>query len=427
MKKNTQYLFVISLDALVTTDFDYIKTLPTFSYLIGNGSTVKNLETVYPSVTYTCHTSIITGTYPNKHGIYTNEIMNTKRPNAQDWFWFEKDIKVPTIFDYTKQNNLKSSAILWPVMVGAPIDYNCPEIWSETGESYFKLYKKYASKSLFPLILKHSIKTKGKKQPYLDNFVEGIFKDILIKKNPNIICSHFIALDKYRHLYGSSSSPSRDMLNLFDLRLSRIIALTKQLGIFDNSTFFIFGDHGSNDYEHYIELNTYFKNSGYIKTDASNRIIDWICYASSCGGSAQVHVNPKYSNKSNDVYNELVTFSNTYDKCVDRLYTKDEVTAKYSLSGKFEFVIEAKNNYVFRNSLSDNIISDLDKNSLKSDHGYEPYKSMNSLMIAMGNKIEKGLCLDNASLVDLAPTFLKIFNIDMKKTDGNVIAAILKN
>ena len=67
MKKNnkrSKYI-IISIDALRSEDLDFLKTLTNFSKIIDNGSVVKKVTSIYPSVTYPCHASIITGCYPD--------------------------------------------------------------------------------------------------------------------------------------------------------------------------------------------------------------------------------------------------------------------------------------------------------------------------------------------------------------------------
>jgi predicted AlkP superfamily pyrophosphatase or phosphodiesterase len=111
-----KHLIVLSVDALNKHDFDYINQLPNFKDFIENGAYVREVDSVYPSLTYTAHTSIITGTYPDKHGIFTNEIATPSVATKQPWFWFEKDIQVPTLFDYARKANLVTANVLWPVM-----------------------------------------------------------------------------------------------------------------------------------------------------------------------------------------------------------------------------------------------------------------------------------------------------------------------
>ena len=86
-------LIIISNDALVREDLEYLKTKPAFKDFIINGSLVDSLKTVYPSITYCCHASMITGAYPNKTGVYNNEVDEL---NNTDWNWERKAIKIKT-------------------------------------------------------------------------------------------------------------------------------------------------------------------------------------------------------------------------------------------------------------------------------------------------------------------------------------------
>lgn len=428
MSDKKQHLIIMSIDALNYNDYNNIMSLPNFSSFIDKGAVVRNVTSIYPSVTYTCHTSIITGTFPNKHGIYSNEIINPKNPLHQEWYWYEKDIKVPSLFDYAKKANLKTASVLWPVMAGGPIDYNCPEIWSVTGDSYIKLYKTYGSKSLIPWIIKHSFKWKGKKQPYLDNFTENITKDIIRKKRPNLICSHLIGLDTIRHSHGVNSKYSEETLEIIDKRIGNIINATKKAGIYNNTTFILLGDHGSNDFNKVIEINTLFKNNGLITVDINNNILNWKAYASSCGGSVQIHLDKKDKNIRYKVEDLLKDFSNMDNSGIDSIYNKVQLMEKYNLNGDFEFMLEAKEGYIFRNSISKNVIYDssIISNTKKADHGYEPSKNMNTILLAKGNKIKEKAFVKEASLVDGAPTFANILGLSMDKVDGRVIWEILK-
>ena len=88
MKKR---MLVISLDAMISEDLEYMKTLPNLGPIVNNGSIVKNSQTVYPSLTYTAHASMISGTYPDKHGVVNNEIFNPFMKFG-DWFENRTDI-----------------------------------------------------------------------------------------------------------------------------------------------------------------------------------------------------------------------------------------------------------------------------------------------------------------------------------------------
>lgn len=55
-----KHLFVISLDALGALDLKDTTDLPVLRELIKTGTHIQEVETIYPSLTYPAHTSIIT-------------------------------------------------------------------------------------------------------------------------------------------------------------------------------------------------------------------------------------------------------------------------------------------------------------------------------------------------------------------------------
>ncbi|PKM50483.1 MAG: alkaline phosphatase family protein [Firmicutes bacterium HGW-Firmicutes-7] len=427
---SNQNLIILSLDALNSSDLEAIKVLPNFKTFFEEGAYVKQVKSVYPSVTYTCHTSIITGAFPGKHGIYANEKVQPERLNAQDWYWFEKDIKVPTLFDYAKKAGLISANVLWPVMAAAPITYNCPEIWSETGESYPSLYLKFATKNVLPIIAKHASKFKGKKQPFLDNFVESLGIHLILRKKPNLLCMHFIELDHERHVNGLHGPGINTILERLDNRIGNIIEATKEAGIYDNTTFILLGDHGGADFNAVVYLNTYLEKEGLITTDENKSIITWCAYANSCGGSVQIHINKQCDEatkmKIADSISKLTVMPNTF---VEKLYTKEDALEKHSLSGDFDFIIEPRDGFVFRNDITDWMIKDSASidNCFKSDHGQDPnHRDLKTLLLAKGNKIKKGVCVDSACIIDEGPTFAKILGLEMENVDGRILEELLR-
>ncbi|WP_373773635.1 alkaline phosphatase family protein, partial [Weissella soli] len=94
-----KHAIVISLDSLGFADLrDRLQFLPNLAALVKQGTWVKEVKGVYPSITYPSHTSIITGTYPKTHGIVNATLMQPERISP-DWYWYAKDIKVPTVYN----------------------------------------------------------------------------------------------------------------------------------------------------------------------------------------------------------------------------------------------------------------------------------------------------------------------------------------
>lgn len=123
-------LVVISLDSLGFADLNEQRDLtPNLNRLIAQGTWVKKVRGIFPTLTYPSHTSIITGQYPAVHGIVNNTKLQPTR-KSPDWYWYQrKEIKVATLYDVAHQAGLKTAAFLWPVTAGSKIDWNVAEIF----------------------------------------------------------------------------------------------------------------------------------------------------------------------------------------------------------------------------------------------------------------------------------------------------------
>lgn len=109
-----KHVIVISEDALIYEDTATLEQLPVFGSIWKKAARVEQVRSIYPTLTYPCHTTMMTGCYPDRHGIVNNELSNVKELSS-DWNWFYDKVKVPSIFDRAKEKGLSTAAVFWPV------------------------------------------------------------------------------------------------------------------------------------------------------------------------------------------------------------------------------------------------------------------------------------------------------------------------
>ena len=97
-KKHPNRVMVISLDAVGNRDLELMKTLPNFCAFFERAALCSRVESVYPSLTYPAHTSILTGRKPIHHGIVNNTKLQPGRERP-DWIYQRKFIKSTTLWD----------------------------------------------------------------------------------------------------------------------------------------------------------------------------------------------------------------------------------------------------------------------------------------------------------------------------------------
>ena len=78
-------LVVMSVDSLFTSDLEKVKDKVGFAEVLSDCIVIPNLTCIYPTLTYPCHTTMITGRYPASHGIIHNENTNIIRYCQKEW------------------------------------------------------------------------------------------------------------------------------------------------------------------------------------------------------------------------------------------------------------------------------------------------------------------------------------------------------
>ena len=129
-------LIVISADALVAEDMEYLETLPTFKKYLAGGVGVRKVHSVYPTITYPCHTTMITGVYPDTHKVTGNLELHPGRTSDLPWKWdYKYNACKQDIFTEAKKAGYETAAVFWPVTGNHPaIDHLIDEYWIQSEE-----------------------------------------------------------------------------------------------------------------------------------------------------------------------------------------------------------------------------------------------------------------------------------------------------
>lgn len=433
MKNKTKKMIVVSFDGLSTLDFEHIKKLPNFKKFLHNSSYCKNVYTIYPSLTYPAHATIVTGKYPKNHGIINNTLLQPNRISP-DWYWQRKYINGDTLFDKAIDKGLKVAALLWPVTAKSKIQYNMPEIFANRPWENQILVSLINGSPLYQLGLnfKYGKIRDGILQPQLDDFTLECLLDTLKNKNPDLTLVHFTDLDTKRHYNGFNSREAKEAIIRHDKRLGRIVKLLKDEGVYDDSTIILLGDHSSLDQSKIINLNVTFKKYGLINTNEKGQIISWQALLKNCDGSAYVYINNNNRNIKEKVRYIIDEFNKKYN-CIEEVFDSDEATS-LGADPKCTYMLEARKGYYFLDNHSGNEIKEIKIEEVGNvphitinTHGYIPFKeNYTTVFIAKGKGIKQGVVIDKMSLVDEGPTLAKLLGFSLEDADGKVLKEILK-
>lgn len=426
-----KYVIVISFDAVSEEDLEFLSKQPNFSKLIKNGALIKNVESVYPSLTYPAHATIVTGKYPKNHGVINNTVLDFKNDNP-DWYWYRKYIKGDTIFDLAEKSGMKTCSILWPVTARSKITYNMPEIFCTKRYDNQILKSALAGSKIYQVNMnkKFGYLRQGMEEPYLDNFATEVAKKTIRELKPNLILLHLIDSDSQKHKYGIENKEVIESLKRHDERLGEIIESLKLAGIYEDSTIIALGDHSQINVNNVIKLNSILMKNDLINVNG-NKIKSYKAIAKSCDGSIYIYLKNKNDvetrKKVRDILNEL---KNKYSNVIEEVYNNEEIK-NLGADINASFMIEAKRGYYFIDDFLGEAIEVIDESSkikhkLRASHGYLPSRdNYKTFFIAYGKTIKKGVVLEKGKLINHGPTIAKILDIDLRDCDGIVEERIL--
>lgn len=427
-------LVVISMDAMIQEDLLEAQKHPHFSEILENGAIVKRLKSIYPTLTYPCHTTMITGCYPDKHGIVTNTVQQPGI-SQQPWQFYHNAVKCSDIHDVCKRAGYSTASVGWPVTGLHPhVDYLLDEAWPMgefTKESFEQSYLETGT----PLWLmessveKHLWQRISKKQPGSSLFLTNVSSEIIKQYSPDVITIHIGNVDSYRHNSGVFSSKVNEGIAESDRMLGQLIDAARVAGTYDRTNFVVTSDHGQMNVTRTTRVNALLVRNGFIQLDANGNVTDWKAWCFNCGMSAIVKVrdshNIAYINQIYDFLKSLVTEGVWGFSSVKRV---EETAQNDRLSGDFNFVLETDNYTEFIDSWSEPVISSYDLSEYgiaHGCHGYHPDKGPSPIFIGFGPAFKKGATLESAHLVDGAPTYAAIMGVELPDADGRVMGELL--
>ncbi|WP_297521119.1 alkaline phosphatase family protein [uncultured Clostridium sp.] len=428
---NKKKFIIISFDAVDGNDLAFLSKLPHFGKLLKRSSYSTEVESVYPSLTYPVHTSIITGMLPKNHNVINNIKIQVSNCLNPDWFWKKSEIKGDTLFDVIKRNKLTCSSILWPVTCQANIKYNMPEIFPNKGWQNQIMVSALNGSIKYQLNLNNKFASirEGLRQPQLDNFSMNCFLYTLTEYMPDVAFLHLTDVDTNRHKHGYKSKEANYALMRHDARLGDVITKLQTIDSLDDACIILLGDHSMKETHSVIKLNKLFLDKCWLGLDKTNKKIDYHeVFCNFCDGSAYIYLKDK-NNKTllEKVTMEINKLSETNFGCIKSIYNKQEAT-KFGADPNCDLMIEANDGYYFINNFDgDKVIEKVGTKYDKSTHGYKPSNYENgTFFIVCDPRVKEDFNIGPMRIIDIAPTITKLLDDAMLDTDGKLLRCIFK-
>ena len=252
-------LIIISMDGFRYNYLDkfLVNETNNFHYFIRNGVKAQYIRNAFPTVTYPNHYTMITGLYPESHGIVHNRFYDS---HLDDHFWYDntRDNVDPLWFDvgaepiYVTNNkagsNRKSGSVLWPMGIGKV-------------------------KCIGPDYIIPDANTFNESIPF-ETRVDRLIKWFTDKNPINLGLLYMHEPDVIAHAHGPDSQEVRDVIKgPLNSVLGYLRKQLEEVGLLDSVNIILTSDHGFTQFTKFINLDDYIDGSWYKEASEWNNHI----------------------------------------------------------------------------------------------------------------------------------------------------------
>jgi predicted AlkP superfamily pyrophosphatase or phosphodiesterase len=403
--------------------------VPTLRQLAANGATANAMTVSNPSITWPCHTTLVTGVTPQKHGVLFNGLLVRqgpgKPPKIEPWVDKKRLVFVPTLYDLAHAAGLTSAESDW-VAVTRPgtIQWSFGEIPNVDGPVEREMIA--AGMITAEQLAGMQSGAVRSKTIWRDNMWTWGAIHMFKQHKPNLLLYHTLNTDGIHHRYGPGTDPSYTSLAYADRLLGDLIRAVDESGLRSKTTFIVTTDHGFKKVANFCYPNVVLKKAGLIKA-AGPSVTHCDAYAMTQGGIAFVYIlDPARKAELLPRLKELLTAAEGIDRVIDASEAHAlGLPTPAENQGMGELILYPKNGYSFSAGVAGDVVTGPSIN-YGGSHGYfngDP--ELDGIFVASGTGIKPGTKLDRIRNIDVAPTIARLLDLPLANPDGRVLEEIL--
>lgn len=384
--QNRTYSILISFDGF-RWDYSNRGLTPNLDFIKNNGVSALSLKPSFPSKTFPNHYTIVTGLYPQNHGIIANNFINpingkiykigdTSAVRDPEWY------KGEAIWETAKRQGVKTASYFWP---GSEVNQ------VSRRPDYYEKYEHLKDYNLR---------------------IEGVLNwlKLTYSERPELITMYFDAADTYGHNFGPDSKEVNLAIMKLDSLIGKLFEGLKNINLIDSTNIIIVSDHGMTD----------ISSDNIINIEEMLTGID--CAYWDMG--PVMYLLPD-KNLKEKVYSALKKSEKHF-----KIYKKSEMPDYFHFSDSYiipELILVAEPGWSL---VTNKDLKRYSSNYSGGNHGYDNnYLDMHGIFLAIGPDFKEGYKTGTLNNVDIYPLLADILNLfPNQKIDGKLesIKFILK-
>ncbi len=426
------HVVIISIDGFPAHAlWDNQIPLPFIRSLARDGVWAEGLIPSVPSVTWSNHTTLVTGVPPAMHSLVYNGWLEWEdctlpvRINPRR----DKDelVRVPTLYDIAHKLGLTTAEVNWPATRNSSTLHDSfPDTPDNVRFMSDDLRWEIVEKGILDDFTTHALWQHSRLGR--DVVWKETAKHIIETRSPNLLLIHLLNVDGMHHRYGVSTDPGYKAMSLADYHVRGIFESLEKAGILDQTTLFIVSDHGFINTPKTFLPNVLLREAGLLTVERGE-IVEARAQAVSLGGTAMIYLDDPDDYKLKDKVKSL--FSNREE--ISNILTPDQFNglglahpSESDQIGNLMLAAEPGFGIANRADLSDYLVDSAEHGFHLGNHGFlTDHQEMNALFVAYGRGIKPGNRLGLISNLSIAPTAAHLLGFEMEYSVGDVLDSIL--
>jgi predicted AlkP superfamily pyrophosphatase or phosphodiesterase len=410
-----RHVILVTIDGLcgdyIAAHDPYHLKIPTLRRLMRDGSVSERTLSVFPTLTGTAHTTLVTGVPASRHGILGN---NRFDPSVWTWTRDNYDFQ-PTYRDFShvtaetlwaaaRARGRTTAALNWPQTSGAPIDHRTDIIVGRAVDTILG--------SISALDVRMA-----------DHYKALVAAETFVKMKPAFMAIHFSHTDTVQHAMGPGTPEALVAVEETDANLAIVVDAVRRSAFAAETTMIVTGDHGFLPLHTELAINLPLVEAKLITTGA-NGGVEWQAIVAPNRGLASLYVARGRDRDAVIVRarDALVNYDRRFPGRF-RLVERAELDA-WGADAEAVFGIEPVPGYVLDARLSAPFAQ---AHGRTAGHGYSPTTpGMETGLIMHGAGIRSGVRLPEARTLDVAPTIAALLGLELRGAEGQPIAGALK-
>jgi len=423
--KPAERVILISVDGLLPDFYlDERWPAPAIQQIHREGAHARAVRSVFPALSYPGHTTLVTGALPARHGICHNrEIQPVDKP---DWLKDASRIRVPALWDAVRASGGTTAAVLWPLTVGAAIDWYLPDIWPGEQEDLVAALR--GNDRPHGLIEELEREATGRLTP--ENFnnkqlthdlqVALIARYLWERHQPTLLLMHTQSAGQVLQEPDWRNPRRGRAVAASDQVVSILLEAVDRAKAWDSTAFIVTGDHGNTEVHTQLRPNVWLVEAGLRPEHLDDS--EWRATFHALGGSAFLRVREPAEQNVTAARNALDSLPRATRESF-RIVEREEL-ASLGADPDAPFALAASPGFVMDDRAT---APDMHPNPGMS-HGHHPeLVDMNTGFVAKGAGIRAGAAITTMPLTAIAPLVAHLLGLEFDAPEGIVYPGLLMN